>query len=544
MTMPLPVFTSMPTDPDLERVFVLSRQLESANVEYDRMDRYYTGDQPMTYFAPEIRAQLGSSTADLVINWPETIVDSVNRRLRVEGFTVGEGGETDDELWRIWTANDLEEESPLGISDALVHGLSFLSVWGNDDDPATPSITYESAHQVTVDYEPGNRTVRSGLKRWQDGDTTYATLYLPDRIVRFAARGSTTGVPGRYEVDQELPNPLGAVPIVPVVNRGRLLNRAGRSELKSVAPIADSINELANGMMTTGRFYITPRRYVTGMQVSPDPAQRERMRAEMEAFWERAEASKFLVAGDGAQFGQFPEADLAGFVSGIHLLTAALAAIGGLPPDDLGLNTTNPASAEARRAAETTLILRAKEKWRPFGGAKTRAMRLAIAARDGVPVRAIPQEYSRMAVSWADPATPAIAQAMDAAVKGVEAGIYDAEAAQISVGMSAVERSALKQRAAEADVQQTTNFQKVGLPALVEAGIVSPAWAAEQVGAPTEGLSTVATPTGAASPAADPRRAVELARELQERDGLSRTAALAAAGLTQAARADSAESGA
>lgn len=33
-------------------------------------------------------------------------------------------------------------------------------------------------------------------------------------------------------------------------------------------------------------------------------------------------------------------------------------------------------------------------------------------------------------------------------------------------------------------------WQKVGLPALVAAGIVSPAWAAQQVGAPTEGLST------------------------------------------------------
>lgn len=38
----------------------------------------------------------------------------------------------------------------------------------------------------------------------------------------------------------------------------------------------------------------------------------------------------------------------------------------------------------------------------------------------------------------------------------------------------------------------TKNYQDVGLPALVAAGIVSPAWAAAQVGAPTEGLSTVA----------------------------------------------------
>jgi hypothetical protein len=66
------------------------------------------------------------------------------------------------------------------------------------------------------------------------------------------------------------------------------------------------------------------------------------------------------------EFGQFPEATLEGFVAGINLLTASLASIGGLPPDDLGLNTTNPASAEARRAAETTLIC-GRRRSRPRG---------------------------------------------------------------------------------------------------------------------------------------------------------------------------------
>ena len=56
-------------------------------------------------------------------------------------------------------------------------------------------------------------------------------------------------------------------------------------------------------------------------------------------------------------------------MAGIHLLTSALASIGGLPPDDLGLNQVNPASAEARRAAETVLVLRAEEKQSAFGRA-------------------------------------------------------------------------------------------------------------------------------------------------------------------------------
>jgi hypothetical protein len=84
----------------------------------------------------------------MVINWPETITDSVNRRVSNEGFLLGQGGDADDELWRIWTANGMHEDAPLGQVDALVHGLGFISVWGNDEDPQTPLMAFESAHQM------------------------------------------------------------------------------------------------------------------------------------------------------------------------------------------------------------------------------------------------------------------------------------------------------------------------------------------------------------------------------------------------------------
>ena len=70
-----------------------------------------------------------------------------------------------------------------------------------------------------------------------------------------------------------MPNPLGAVPIVPIVNSGRLLNRAGRSELASIAPMADGINKLATDMMVTAEFYTDPAAVCDG---HPDSATRRR----------------------------------------------------------------------------------------------------------------------------------------------------------------------------------------------------------------------------------------------------------------------------
>lgn len=501
VTLALPYLPPLSDDPRLRRIETLSQQLVKANVDYDRFDRYYSGDQPLGYLAPEVAAQVGNRLAPLVINWPETIVDSVNRRVKPQGFTVGAASTADEELSRIFAANGMFDDAPLGQVDALVHGLAFLSVWGNDEDPQTPTMAFESAHQVAVSYEPGtgDRVVRDAIKRWQDENKTRVNLYTADRVFKYRSTAEAWGAPtARYELVEELLNPLGTPPIVPMVNRGRLLNRGGRSELASIAPIADAINKLATDMMVTSEFFQSPRRYATGIQLPASGPDRERLQAQASAYWDEATKKKTWLAGQGVSFGQFPEADLAGFAVAINLLTSALASIGGLPPDDLGLNQVNPASAEARRAAETVLVLRAEEKQGAFGRAYLRAMRLAVAARDGVPVRALPRELSRMAVDWKDPATQAIAQEMDAAVKGKEAAIYDTEAAQQRVGMGPAERSAMKERAQEAADLAAT---------------------------------------------ADVRARMALARELMKTDGLTLNAAMAAVGFLQAAGLNSAENG-
>jgi hypothetical protein len=487
----VPLLGGLSDDPRLARIQVLTAQLDAANIDYERFDAYYSGTQPLAFLAPEVAAQVGGRLAPLVINWPEVIVDSVNRRVASEGFLLGVGATADEELWRIWTANEMHHEAPLGQTDALVHGLTFISVWGNDEDPATPVITFESSHQVAASYVPGtgDRVVRDVVKRWTDDDgTVRVNLYTADAVFKYRSSAQAWGAAGaRWELSDVVENPLGAVPFVPMVNRGRLLNRAGRSELASVAPLADGINKLATDMMVTSEFYQSPRRWASGLQMSANPQEREALQAEAAAFWDHAAKQKTLLGGPGVAFGQFPEADLSGFVAAINLLTSALAAIGGLPPDDLGLNQVNPASAEARRAAETVLTLRAREKQSSFGRAYVRAMQLAVAARDGIPLRALPTEFARMSVDWVDPATQAIAQEMDAAQKGLASGIYDIEAAQSRVGMGPTERAAFAQRAAErareqGSAQQGPQFAQVGLPALVEAHILSREEARQMVG--------------------------------------------------------------
>lgn len=483
-------------DPRQRILAGLLTRIDNVEPTLNRLDRYYDGRQPLNFLAPTVRAQVGNRLTSLVINWPRVIADSVQRRTYVEGFRVGDSGAVDSELARLWQENDLDEASQLAQLDALVHGSAFLMVWGNDRDPLTPRITVESAHQVAVARRPGSREVEYAVKRWTDGERIYATLYLADEIIAYSMPMPDSGVIAPWRVDDVIDNPLGAVPVVPLVNRPRLLKPDGESELTDVMPLADAVNKLATDMMVTSEYHAEPRRTATGLQISANPAERERFRAEVREHMDALEKGRTMLGGVGVDIGQLPAASLDNFVNAISLLTAQIAAVAGLPPHFLGINTENPASADAIRAAEATLVERAHEKQRTWSGAYEQAMRLAVAARDGIRLDGVPGELRRMETVWRDPATPTPAQSMDAAVKGITAGIYDDVAAQEAVGLSPQQRDAIRDRRETATVTAAT---------------------------------------------ADVQAKLALARQLVAADGLTFNAALAAVGLLQAAGLNAAE---
>lgn len=488
----------MNTADALDLVHSLSRKLNAQQPSIVKADRYYTGTQPLAFVAPEVLAQTAGRLAPLVINWPRTIVDSVQRRCYVEGFRIGQG-EVDDDLWAIWQANNLDRFHRLGQVDALVHARTFLSVGPAAREGRLPRIAVESAHQMVVTRDPSTGEISAALKRWaaSDGLTTFATLYLPEETHRFVASSpSGMGTAQSFAVREPVKSqPLGAVPVVPLLNRPRLLNPDGESELTDVMPLADAINKLASDMLVTSEYSAMPRRYATGIQIPSGP-DRERLQADVAAYWDQATKGKTWLAGEGVEFGQFPETSIASYTEGIRLLTTQIAAIAGLPPQYLGISTANPASADAIRSAEVTLVERARDKQQEWGDAYEQAMRLALAVHEGITLDDLGSALDSLETVWRETETPTVAQSMDAAVKGVQAGILDEVAAQERVGLSPMQRAAIAERREDA-------------------------------------AATTAT--------ADVRARVDLARELQVTDGLSQNAALAAAGLLQAAAQNASE---
>ena len=477
----------------------LSRALVDCQQPLSAVDRYYTGNQPLGFLSQEVRRAVGDRLTSLVINWPRVIVDSIEERLDVEGFRLAADQPADSELWRIWQANNLDEWSQLGHIDALVHGRSYAVVWANDDDPETPQISVESAHQMAVEYEPGTRKIRQALKQYRDGDTVTAILLLSDRIEKYKGRASVAD-PATLEIDaagltlvETLDNPLGRPPVVAFVNRPRLLNWHGESELSDVIPLADAINKLGTDMMVTSEFHAEPRRWATGMQIpQPTPGagdgERQRFHEQVRQQWDQATTGKTWIAGQGVNFGQFSAADLSNFVQAIGMLTAQVAAIAGLPPHYLGINTDNPASADAIRSAEASLVKRAQRKMRGWGGAWEQVMRLAQQVRDGKPDPAL----ESLETIWRDPETPTLAQKADAVTKLLagDRPVIDVDQAREDLGYTPVQIARMNQRAEDAADAAVT---------------------------------------------ADVRARLDLAKQLQAEQGLSPAASFAAVGLLQAA---------
>lgn len=396
----------------LDWVNYLSPIIDRERSQLKRLDDEYELRSPKSYMHPEIFREIGDRLQQVVIAWPQLVVDSVEERLDPEGFRLPDEDSAEDDLWRVWQENNLDEEAQLGRVEALVMKRSYMCV-GASDDQATPLVTVESPLEVFADIDPRTRLPRAALRKYTDGadslvrqPETFATLYLPDRTVYYQLSSGWKEMEGTRDE-----HGLGAVPIVPVVNRARLSDRYGHSELSPVLPLAHAANKIATDMMVAAEFVALPLRGIFGIGPGDIEDQGGNKLTALQAILGRL-LTLPVEPGEAQQF-EFTSANLSNFHDTINQLAKLVASIAGLPPDYLGLSTDNPPSAESRRAGEIRLTKRAERKQVPFGGSYEQTMRLVRRLQEGD----WDPRYRRLETIWRDAATPTVAQKSDAAVK-------------------------------------------------------------------------------------------------------------------------------
>lgn len=421
----------------------------------DQLDAYYEGRQAMTSLGISLPPELtGLRTA---IGWPQLVVDAVHERLDVEGFRYPGTEDADESMWEVWQRNDLDSEAPLGFLDALVHGRSHIVV-GSSDDSDVPLVTVESARNVVYEWDARRRAVRAALQVYTADDDQFATLFLPEQTIELSRDGA-----GPWQVDNRDQHRVGWTPVLPLVNRARVHDRRGRSEITPVVrDMTDAACRAMLRMEVGAEFFSTPQRYMVGASMQDFVDQEGNMKTAWETYVGRFLMLEANEEGERPDVGTFAAADPGAHTRVLEFYGQRIAEEAGLPLTYVAQSTDNPASADAIRMSTDRLVQRAKRKHRAFEGALEGAMRAALAFRNG----SIPDQAQLIETIWRRPEIPTPAATTDAIVKQIEAGYLPAlsDVAGEALGYTPLQRARIERERKKAAGPQALNaiMQRVG----------------------------------------------------------------------------------
>ena len=435
----------------------LEAKLADRQSQMQLMNDFYTGEHPLPFVTkahlPKIRNEFRELLSDSRSNFTGLVVDAVEERLRVEGIRLSSEETADKASWDTWQANQMDSESQIAFVEALVKGVSYLSVWSPEKDGGYAQIAVEDPLQTIVGYEPGSNFRRSAaaLKMWKDDwtGTDRANVYLPDAIYKFEASGTDTGgatvsAKGdsfeeekapvrrssssstssrwkRISADDVVRNPVGKVPIVALRNRPRLL-REGQSELSDVYRIQNQINGFLFLLALAGYFGAHRQRWMTGVRLYDEENKPlEPFDAAIDRLW--------ADENPGARFGDFEQTSLDGYISAIEQKVVHIAVTSRTPKHYLLPEGQEP-SGDAIKSAEAGLVKKVQRKQRPFGEGLEETLRLArlFQSEKEAPVDS--------EIVWADPQIRTEAEITDASIKKFQTRLITWEQACQDMGYS------------------------------------------------------------------------------------------------------------
>lgn len=407
-----------------------------------------TLEDNLSYYESEFRLKaLGLSTPPELrfltanIGWPRMYLDSLEERLDLQDFREADGAEGDERLRKWWQQNRMDISSGMGHLEAMIHGVAYVTVAAPDeesgDDPETPIFSVESPFDFIADLDFRTGKPKSALRFYrhpQFPQEDRATLFLPDETV-FLARG---GPYAQWRVDDKIEHELGRVPVALLVNRERLSERFGRSEItQEIRSATDAASRILMNLQTASELMAVPQRILMGVAESEFAANP----SDPGAVWDAYMARMLAFESDQVKAYQFSAADLRNFTEALQELAKQVASYTGLPPQYLSFSSENPASAEAIKSSESRMVKKAERKSRVFGGGWEEMMRLGVLVMDG----SIPTEMYRLESVWADPSTPTFASKADGVTKLHADGVIPTEQARIEMGYTDVQRKQMQE---------------------------------------------------------------------------------------------------
>ncbi|MGY2747218.1 phage portal protein [Arthrobacter sp. UYCu723] len=429
----------MLADEALRLVHHIHARIVGRRSEIDKYERYYLGDQNLTYATAEWLKANAARYSQFSDNWCAPVVNAISERVEVTGIKFRDSGDKADGLWDDWLRNEMEMQSSQGFLTSFNAKRSFVIVWGSDDDE--PVMSWEHPSNVEIEYEWWNgRRRKAALKTWVDGNTEYATLYAPDEVFKYSREMGRAANEREAQSKQEraddneggwlplevhgeswpLPNPLGVVPVVEVPNRP-ILRGEPVSEVAQVIPLQDAINILWAYAMYAGDYASMPARVLLNV----NPPMRKILDkdgkhiGDSPVTMKELNESRFAVfnggVGNDAKIDSWPAAKLDVFTDVIELAVGHIAAQTRTPPHYLVSNKgLSNLAADALKAAEIGLVKKTQE-FQKFATPAVREVFRLMALVKGD--KGLAEQVRLAKVVWQNPEMRSEAQLADALVK-------------------------------------------------------------------------------------------------------------------------------
>lgn len=423
--------------------------LESAQVSLSDSDlnARYDGTRQLSQMGvsipPKVRA------LEVVVNWPRLVVDTMAEVLTVDGF---EAANMPDEaiasVWRVWQSSNMKSRSHLAHVEALIQGVAYVLVGLTEDGRVQTGVLPRDGVAVKYgsDGQVAEAVIVYEVETEQFTRVKRAAYYLPDSIEVFQ---ETNGQWTRLSSQRG----CGLVPVVPIVNKTRLSDVNGRSDMELVIPFGDAASRSFTLLQLATELLSMPQRYIIGGNW-----EKFRKRDGSQPTPEEIYLGTLMVSPDSnSKYGQLEGARLSEVIAVLKHCAEMVSAVTGLPVAMLGVTTQNPSSAEAMRAAKERMISRGEFKQDLFGDAWEQWARIVLAFQ-GVSL----EGSDTLNAVWRDIAVPSNSAKSAYLLQAQAQGVISARTARDGLPLTPEQRSR--------ENQLTDQAQRLGLSGVLVEG--------------------------------------------------------------------------
>lgn len=396
---------------ETEQLHELLETTETRAGQLDGLRKAWDGTRPAAWLSQKSRDALDGKLSRLGVNIPRLGVRALAERLRVDGFAGRPAGDGESDgsaaVWDAWKRAGMIGLSDLAHTDRALYGAAMVTVWSSAHDDSRPVAMLDSPRTAAVARDPATGEPIRAVRRWRSSGQDHALMMHSDRLTlwRATAPDAPASFGGWERVGDELPNPLGVVPMTPLVRRTGSDDWDGTSFVADVLDLSDALAKVLGDAMTTSEYFARPRRWATGLEIEEDDDGNP-----VDPF---GEGRLMQSESPETKFGQLPSVGLDGYSDLVAVLTQQAGSLLGLPAHYLGLHGDQPPNAESVRASEAQLVSTAYAEQRQLDPDWARVAGLLVA----VAQPAEPLDLDSHRPVWASPEVRTPAQAADSATK-------------------------------------------------------------------------------------------------------------------------------